>query len=254
MTYVPVPLSELQAYMQAKTGLPPNSLGVYPDEDHDGGYHCGWDRRRITNGSLDDYAWEESARDWNHKTNAARAFDCGSFTRLQEMSVWIVGQCKAGAPDTLDIREIIYSPDGQVVLRWDRLGIRDDGDSSHLSHTHVSFFADAEAHDKLSVFQRFFGDDVSRNTDWRLQEIIAGKEIITVPVDDTVGSPPLFTEPNVPQVQSNRMEILLNDINFKLSQLLAIPPGSANPEAVRAIVRDELDKTKLTGFANPGAL
>lgn len=239
MTYVPPKLAEVQDYMQVKTGLPLAFLGIYPDQNHDGGYHCGWDRRRTTSsGALDDYAWDESPRDWNHKTDAARAFDCGQFDRLAEMSVWIVQQCEAGAPDTLDIREVIYSPDGKIVLRWDRLGIRDTGDSSHLSHTHFSWFADAEASDKLPLFQRFFGDDVSRNTDWRLQEIIAGKEEIVVPQTDAAGSPPLFTEPNMPQRQMNRIE-------DKLDKLLAIPPGSLDTEAVRAIVREELDRTTL---------
>lgn len=245
MTYVPAALAELQGYMQEKTGLPPNSLGVYPDEDHDGGYHCGWDRRRIRDDSLADYSWEESPRDWSHKSDAARAFDCGSFSRLREMSIWIVGQCQGAALDTADIREVIYSPDGKVVLRWDRLGIHSGGDSSHLTHTHFSFFADAEGSDKLSVFQRFFGDDVSRNTDWRLQGIIAGDREITVPVDDTAGSPPLFTEPNQPQIQADRIEA-------KLDELLSRPAGSGSgavdTEAIRAIVRQELDKTGLQGI------
>lgn len=240
MTYVPAPLSQLQLYMRHQTGLPPDSLGVYPDDDHDGGYHCGWDRRSLdSSGALHDYSWQESPRDWDHKTDAARAFDCGMFPRLREMSIWMVQQCQAGAPDTADIREIIYSPDGKVVLRWDRLKIRGGGDPSHLTHTHFSFFADAETRDKISPFERFFeGGSVSRNTDWRLQEVIAGKETITVPVDDSAGSPPLFTEPNMPQRQYNRIEA-------KLDQLLATPPGSMNPETIRAIVREELDKTGL---------
>lgn len=251
MSYAPGPLLELQGYMQAKTGLPDYELGIVGDNDHDGGYHCGWDRRNLNSaGSLADYSWQESPRDWNHKTNAARAFDCGSFDRLREMSIWIVEQCRAGAPDTADIREVIYSPDGKVVLRWDRLGIRSTGDPSHLTHTHFSFFADAEGNDKSAVFQRFFGDDVSRETDWRLQEIIAGKETITVPVTDVAGSPPLFTEPNQPQIQLNRIEEML-------TELLGRPGGSGgggmDPEAVRAVVREELDKTKLSS-ANLGAL
>lgn len=247
MTYVPAPLSGLQKYMQQKTGLPLASLGVFPDENHDGGYHCGWDRRRVRNGQLSDYSWQESPRDWNHKTDAARAFDCGLFPLLRELSIWMVGECAIGAPDTLDIREIIYSPDGVNVYRWDRLGIRSTGDSSHQTHTHFSWFADAEHRDKVSPFARFFGDDVSRNTDWRLQEMIAGNETITVPVDDSAGSPPLFTEPNMPQRQYNRMEATLNEIKVLVNQILSLPPGQAgSAEAIRAIVRDELDATKLT--------
>ncbi len=270
MTYVPAPLAELQDYMQEKTGLPPNSLGVYPDDDHDGGYHCGWDRRRIRNGVLDDYSWQESPRDWNHKTDAARAFDCGSFSRLQEMSVWIVQECQRGAPDTLDIREVIYSPDGAVVKRWDRLGIRSGGDDSHLFHTHFSFFADAEAHDKLSVFQRFFGDNMTegdRNVGYMTQNALVGVQEpeFDIPAEDGYpayrwGNPfgavlhalMSGTDASLPEFAGRPARIWPNGttkrlaaIEAKLDQLLAMPPGSANPEAIRAIVRDELDKTKL---------
>ena len=138
------------------------SLGIVGDAAHDGGYHHGWDQRRISNGVLKDYSWQESPRDWNHKSNAARAIDVGMFSRLREMSVWIAGQCElnrlnpAVATDTADIRSVIYSPDGKVVVRWDRLGLRGSGDSSHLGHTHFSFFADAEHNAKVALFQRFF--------------------------------------------------------------------------------------------------
>jgi hypothetical protein len=44
--------------------------------------------------------------------------------------LWLVGRCKAGDPDAADIREIIYTPDGKTVQRYDRLGIRSTGDSS----------------------------------------------------------------------------------------------------------------------------
>jgi hypothetical protein len=70
--------------------------------------------------------------------------------------LWIVGQCKAGAPDTRDIREVIYSPDGVTVKRWDRLGKRSSGDDSHRDHTHISYHRDAEGRDKVSLFKRFF--------------------------------------------------------------------------------------------------
>jgi hypothetical protein len=56
---------------------------------------------------------------------------------------WCVAECVAGAPDTGDLREIIYSPDGAAVRRWDRLGMRSTGDSSHLFHTRFSFFRDS---------------------------------------------------------------------------------------------------------------
>jgi hypothetical protein len=160
MTYAPAALKAAQTYLRAQTGLDWVSLGIVGDSDHRGGYHCGWDRRRIVNGELADYAWEESSRDSSHKTDAAAALDVGNFSKggknLRTFSIWLVEQCKANAPGTRDIREIIYSPDGKTVKRWDRLGKRTSGDSSHLSHTHISYHRDAETRDKIGLFKRYF--------------------------------------------------------------------------------------------------
>src|SRR5688572_29703310 len=117
-TYAPAALLALRAYLKPLTGLPDKELGIIGDKDHVGGYHHGWSQRRIVNGTTADYSWNESGRDSSRKTNAARAFDIGMFPRLRELSVWLVNECKANAPDTRDIREIIYSPDGKVVRRW----------------------------------------------------------------------------------------------------------------------------------------
>jgi hypothetical protein len=160
MTYAPASIKAAQVYLRDQTGLPWVSLGIVGDEDHRGGYHCGWDRRRIVNGKLSDYAWTESSRDSGHRTDAASALDIGKFTKgdknLRTFSVWLVQQCKAGAPDTRDIREVIYSPDGKTVKRWDRLGKRTSGDDSHLDHTHISYHRDSEARDKVGLFKRYF--------------------------------------------------------------------------------------------------
>lgn len=273
MTYVPAPLSELQKYMQQKTGLPLASLGVFPDENHDGGYHCGWDRRRIRNGQLSDYSWQESPRDWNHKTDAARAFDCGMFPLLRELSIWMVGECAIGAPDTLDIREIIYSPDGVNVYRWDRLGIRSTGDSSHQTHTHFSYFADAEHRDKVSPFRRFFegggmpADQGDHNVGYYIQNGVLGLEepIVHVPAEngfDAFEVPnPLATalkalvtgtDAHLPALGNIAERVWKNDtamrlaaLEAKIDHLLAIPPGTMNPDTIRSAVRAELNATKL---------
>ena len=157
MTYEPSKLSALQEYLHDQTGLSYAALGVVGDKNHRGGYHCGWDRRRRDgNGDLADYSWEDSSRDLRRKTNAASAIDIGSFAELREFSLWLVNECRKGAADTRDIREVIYSPDGRTVKRWDRLDQSSTGDSSHRWHTHVSFFRDAEQRDKLAVFRRYF--------------------------------------------------------------------------------------------------
>ncbi|GGL95609.1 MULTISPECIES: hypothetical protein [Micromonospora] len=140
--------------------LEPNEVGIVGDANHRGGYHCGSDRV-VTN----DYSVVESTRDRNGLTLDASALDVGMFRvtsrgrthDLRSFSVWCVSQCVAGAADTRDIREIIYSPDGRVVRRWDRLGRRTTGDNSHLWHTHVSFFRDATkaGRDQTPLFRRY---------------------------------------------------------------------------------------------------
>jgi hypothetical protein len=156
MSYAPQALLDLRAYLEPVTGLSANDLGIVGDTSHNGGYHDGWDRRRLVDGELHDYSWQESTRDSGHKTDAGSAFDVGMFAHLRELSIWCVKQCEANAPDTHDIREIIYSPDGIVVKRFDRLGKRASGDSSHLKHSHFSYFRDAETRDKTALFRRFF--------------------------------------------------------------------------------------------------
>jgi hypothetical protein len=140
----------------------PASFGVVGDDSHANagtGYHLGKDALKTSA-----YSIVESSRDRNGLTNAASAFDWGNFSitvkgrthNLRTMSRWMVAECQAGAPDAADIREIIYSPDGKTVKRWDRLGIRSTGDGSHTGHTHFSWFRDSEKRDKTALFRRYF--------------------------------------------------------------------------------------------------
>ncbi|TDC33467.1 hypothetical protein [Micromonospora sp. KC213] len=141
--------------------LEPVEVGIVGDPAHRGGYHCG--RDRVVTG---DYSVVESRRDADGLSDFASALDIGQFSyrdalgrthNLHTFSVWLVEQCRAGFADTRDIREIIYSPDGKTVKRWDRLGKRTSGDSSHLWHTHISFFRDAtkSGRDLSGVFRRY---------------------------------------------------------------------------------------------------
>lgn len=241
MTYAPTRLLELRQYLKQWTGLSDNALGIIGDENHNGGYHHGWNDRRIVNGNTADYSWNESTRDGSHRTNAAAAIDIGLFSRLRELSNWLVGQCEAQAPDTQDIRSIIYSPDGKVVKRWDRLRRRDTGDSSHLTHTHVSFFRDAEAREKISPFRRFFEggkmDQYHENailyTDNRIAALIAGDDIVQ-------GTPvaPQGQGAAVWPVQS------LRRIEATVSELLARPPvqsAPVDPAQLAAVIKPMLD-------------
>ena len=140
--------------------LEPAEVGIVGDSAHRGGYHCG-SNRVVTN----DYSVVESSRDRTGLTLDAAALDVGGFEvrsggrthTLATFSLWCVEQCKANTPDTRDIREIIYSPDGKTVKRWDRLGKRSSGDSSHRWHTHFSFFRDAikAGRDQRPLFVRY---------------------------------------------------------------------------------------------------
>lgn len=151
MTYNPADLLAVRAYTQTHTDQTAISLGIAGDAEHmaGGGYHLGYDDLHALDAAPEDlgsdYSYTESTRDRNGLTNAASAFDLGGdFPRFREITTGIVAACKRGDPRTRDIREVIYTPDGFTVRRWDRLGIRNSGDDSHLWHTHVSFFRDSE--------------------------------------------------------------------------------------------------------------
>lgn len=164
MTYAPNTLKDAREVVQFYTGLSDVEVGIVGDPRHNGGYHQGWDKRRIVNGNLADYSWEESSRDWSHKTDAASAMDIGWFdllvygqrTSLIDFNIWLVRECQNNAPDTLDIRSVIYTLDRKTVKRWDRLKKRTGGDNSHLTHTHISRFRDAENKPFAPLFTRFF--------------------------------------------------------------------------------------------------
>ncbi|RLK12445.1 hypothetical protein DER29_5725 [Micromonospora sp. M71_S20] len=140
--------------------LEPAEVGIVGDPAHRGGYHCGSDRV-VTR----DYSVVESSRDSSGLTLDASALDVGSFRvsvggrthDLRSFSTWCVEQCAADSADSRDIREIIYSPDGKVVRRWDRLRKRTSGDNSHLWHTHFSFFRDSTKanRDQTPLFRRY---------------------------------------------------------------------------------------------------
>ncbi|MCM0677751.1 hypothetical protein NCC78_24180 [Micromonospora phytophila] len=165
--------------------LEPGEVGIVGDAAHRGGYHCGSDRV-VTN----DYSVVESTRDSSGLTLDAAGLDVGPFEvrsgggthNLRTFSVWCVAQCVAAAADTRDIREIIYSPDGAVVRRWDRLGRRSTGDESHLWHTHFSFFRDSikANRDQTPLFRRYLTtiglleDEMSAKAETQIDSIFAG--------------------------------------------------------------------------------
>lgn len=172
MTYNPTTLAALGAYWVRQGGV---NLGVVGDAAHAGRatYHNGKDRIVARLGTSDpaaiaraDYS-ARTTRDRAGLTNAASAIDLGkldgSYTPLRKFSVWLVEQARKNAPGTRDIREIIYTDDGQRVLRWDRergyssAPRTGEADNSHLYHTHISYYRDSENRDKVALFATYFG-------------------------------------------------------------------------------------------------
>lgn len=164
MTRAPANLLAVRSLLLDRLeNLDPATVGIVGDAHHLGGYHCGSDRV-IAN----DYSVVESPRDSAGLTLDAAAIDIGVFTvtveglthNLRTFSTWCVAQCVADTVDSRDIREIIYSPDGTVVRRWDRLARRTTGDSTHRTHTHISYFRDAvkAGREQTSLYRRYLAE------------------------------------------------------------------------------------------------
>ena len=157
MTYAPARLKELAAYWTAQGGV---NLGIVGDTEHQAkgvSYHLG--RDQLSPGAYS----AERVRDIAGLTNAASAIDLGrlggSYPALRAFSDWLARRCVANDPKTVDVVEVIYSPDGKRVLGFkdgiDFL-IPNYGDASHLTHTHISFYRDSEFRDKTALFKSYF--------------------------------------------------------------------------------------------------
>lgn len=187
MTYAPMDLRNVRGFLIRALDIDtstsrPNDLegdevGIVGDPAHaaSGGYHEGNDDLARVGRLSSDYSKAESPRD-RPGSDAASALDIGWFDAqvggrrltLRDFSRALVVACERGDPRTSDIREIIWSPDGSAVWRWDRLGRRSSGDVSHRTHTHMSFFRDSEG--------RRDRDD---NLLGLLVEIIGGNDVLT---------------------------------------------------------------------------
>lgn len=159
-TFAPETLKTLRAYLIAH-GLPGAKLGIVGNAAHVRGgesYHLG--RRELKPGAYS----AKTRRDRDGLTDAASALDIGtaSLAELQRLSKYLLDQARTNAPGTRDWRELIYSPDGQTVMRWDReRGFASkpepgEADASHLTHTHLSWYRDAEARDHIEPFRAYY--------------------------------------------------------------------------------------------------
>lgn len=160
MTFAPAKLTALGAFWVAQGGV---NLGIVGDTAHAArgvSYHLGAGQL------LPDAYSAQTTRDRAGLTNAASAIDLGklggSLPQLRAFSTWLVAQARANVPGTSDLREIIWSPDGVRVLRWDRERGHaseprtGEADDSHRTHTHISFYRDSEARAKVALFRPFF--------------------------------------------------------------------------------------------------
>jgi hypothetical protein len=187
MSFAPSSLTELGRYWIAHGGA---MLGIVGDAAHTTGYHLGKDRIYDGTGpglGDDDYS-VRLTRDSKGLTNAASAIDLGkldgTYQRLYDFSRWLVTQCQNSAPGTIDIREIIYSPDGSKVQRYSGVDGKihtgeGNGDASHRSHTHISYFRDSQNRAKVAVFAAYWEEEES-GMEWRPAEQGRGVGVVTV--------------------------------------------------------------------------
>jgi hypothetical protein len=156
VTFAPPTLLQLAGLWTGAGGV---NLGIVGDTAHLAkgvSYHLGRDDLLATAYSA------QTTRDRAGLSNAASAIDLGklggSYVALRAFSIWLVEQARHNAPGTSDMREIIYSPDGVAVLRWDRergyssAPRAGEADTSHRTHTHVSWYRDAETRDHRTAF------------------------------------------------------------------------------------------------------
>ena len=246
MTFAPDSALAVRHEFQKHTTLSNAALGVVGDDNHAqtaSSYHLGESANRA-----DSYTITESPRDRAGLSEAASANDIGWFSierggtihDLRTFSKWLVAQCAAGAADTQDIREVIYSPDGIVVKRWDRLGKRSTGDDSHLSHTHVSWFRDSENRDRAAVIRRYFTEIEAD------MPVTPADAIVTFNSDNCVANP------------SWRPDKATNDkITANTALVIAMNEAHAsNVAAATALAEQRLGQTavlKAVGMADDGA-
>ena len=234
MTFAPPTLKTLAAYWVAQGGV---NLGIVGDTAHltkGVSYHLGKDDLLAGAYSV------QLARDQAGLSLAASAIDLGKLDgtlgNLRKFSEWLVNE--ALAKRTPDIREIIYcTVDGNYIKRWDGptnkviVSMRKtstgwtvvnsgNGDATHASHTHISYYRDSEFREKISVFQPYFEAEM------------AGLQVnLNVTHDtnpyDALGTAKLPTSVSVRRVQDDARISLPTGTNLGVVQL-----GTLNGSAV----------------------
>lgn len=258
MTYAPADLLAVRQYLLTSTGLSGDAVGIVGDPEHasTGGYHEGNDDLARVGRLSTDYSKRENARD-RPGSNAASALDIGDFVHgkvsLRSLTLGFVAACERSDPRTADVREVIYTPDGSTVRRFDRLGIRTTGDSSHLFHTHISFFRDSEGRraqpdNVLGLLRALIeGDDMGFMDDpsaaalaWQSDAVAFGKPTIA---DGPQKGLPVWLVAAVQRLEAAAVADAARDAGAKvaidaLAAALTAGGGSVDMVAVRAAMAD----------------
>ena len=186
MTYADINLREARSFLMGEDpDLDVIEVGIVGGPSHVAtgtSYHLGADQLKMGKNPYSARTRRDKAGLADPETrNASCALDVDDdLDELRDMSVWIVNECRKPNPhpDTLDIREIIYSPDGIAVYTWDReqgqtSAPQRRGDKSHLKHTHFSWYRDAVRRNKSAIFRRYFASKQRKKVKvdmWFLQD------------------------------------------------------------------------------------
>jgi hypothetical protein len=264
MTFAPDSIKAVRAYLKGQDpDLSDTELGIVGGPSHvtqGTSYHLGRDDLIM---SKNPYS-ARTARDLAGLSNAASALDIDDdLDELRTLSVWLVAACRRGEPDTRDIREIIYSPDGIDVWRWDRERGQNslpipDSDFSHRNHSHISWYRDSEFSDRVAVFRRFFegdNDDMELTDTLQTKNNFPGRNVDNALADSVnlrdwmIGSgvayppePNGYPKPGSPGDNLARLPQLLENVTATVD-IAAL--AAALAPMIRDIVRQELDSTGL---------
>lgn len=285
MTYAPADLLQVRSYLVNRLDLVPgtargidleaNEVGIVGDPKHaaSGGYHEGNDDLARVGRLSSDYSKRESARD-RPGTNGASAIDIGWFDvtfpdgrrlTLRTFSAAIDAACRRKDPRARDVRELIWSPDGKVVRRFDALGIRSAGDLSHLTHTHGSFFRDSEG--RRARPDNFLGlvteiiEGKNMAADWETVTALAagvvpdGYSSIVAP--EWARQWMKWSLKAVEERLTARLDAVQNEVNARLDAIMSQPPGSlvvtAEAAAVLGSVTAAAVRDVLGSLDNPSS-
>lgn len=257
MTYAPQPLKDVRSFLKLEdTDLTDNEVGIVGSPSHiqtGTSYHLGGDELIMSKNPY-------SARTARDKAgladpeiaNAASAIDIDDdLDELRALSVWLVEQCRAAAPDTLDIREIIYSPDGVLVLQWDRergatSPPQPHSDLSHRQHTHISYYRDSARRSKLGPFQRFYWKAI----DMFFGILPDGAMYVCTGITSRYLPPGAYSSTvvpleaaGVPRIAYQTLQELLDGGGPLLEE--ETTPGGLDAEEVEAIVVEVINRTHL---------